>query len=185
MLCCRQIDIALHLVPFYSRQRGNRPFVLDLSFKCRALSREASSTIFKVFGMTRPGFEPTTSHTPGERSTTRSPGAVTTHYAFGYKMWACLKRHSINEVRVVLLKMLSGWAVNISKGKRGWVEEIKYWGEGVGGEICWKRTLNVRGWMGSSESKCRGMGEVYKTSSTPIPTQCLLEWPWDIVTRMP
>ena len=63
--------MAPHLVTFYSRQRVNRPCVLDLSFTYRALSKEASSTILKVFGMTRLRIEPTTSHTPGERSTTR------------------------------------------------------------------------------------------------------------------
>ena len=39
-------------------------------------NREVSSSIFKVFGMTWKGISPTTSHTPGKRSTTRPPGAV-------------------------------------------------------------------------------------------------------------
>ncbi len=34
---------------------------LLLSFKCREHDKKAAGTIFKVFGMTRPGFEPTTS----------------------------------------------------------------------------------------------------------------------------
>ena len=55
---------------------GNLPYVLDLTFKCRSLSKEASSTIFQVFGMTPPGIEPMTSCTPGEHSTTEPPGVV-------------------------------------------------------------------------------------------------------------
>ena len=82
-LCChtwmlyhRHIDIAFHQVTFYSRQQGNWPYVLDLSFKCWALCKEASSTIFKVFGVIRLGIEPVTSHTPGKCSATGPPGAV-------------------------------------------------------------------------------------------------------------
>ena len=70
------IDIASHPVTFYSLQWGNQPYLLDLAFKCWVLSKEASSTIFEVFGITRPGIEPTTSRTPGEHSTTRPPGVV-------------------------------------------------------------------------------------------------------------
>ena len=47
--------------------------------KCWALSKEASSTIFImfiVFGITRPGIEPTSSRTPGKRSTTGPTDAV-------------------------------------------------------------------------------------------------------------
>ena len=47
-----------------------------VTFYSRALSKVASSTIFKVFGMTQLGIELTTSHTPGEHSTTRPPDAV-------------------------------------------------------------------------------------------------------------
>ena len=49
-----------------------------LSFKCRVLGKEASSTCttFKVFGMAWPGIKPMISHTPGECSTTRPPDAV-------------------------------------------------------------------------------------------------------------
>ena len=63
-------------VTFYSRQWGDHPYVFYLSFKCRVLSKEASSTIFKVFGMTRPGIEPMTSCTLGQCTTTWPPGVV-------------------------------------------------------------------------------------------------------------
>ena len=76
MLCRRHIDIAIHPVIFYIQQWESRPYFHDLTFKCRALSKEASSTILKVFGMTWPGIEPTTSHTPGEHSNTGPPGVV-------------------------------------------------------------------------------------------------------------
>ena len=80
MLYCRHIDRTFQLVTFYTwSTMGNRPYVLDLSCNCWVLSKEASSSIFKVFGMTRPGIVPTTSHTPGKRSTTRPPGVVFLH----------------------------------------------------------------------------------------------------------
>ena len=51
MLYCRHIHIAFHQVTFYSRQLGNRPNVLDLTFKCRALSKEASSTGNRTYNL--------------------------------------------------------------------------------------------------------------------------------------
>ena len=69
MLYVSHVYIASHPVTFY-RQRGNRTYLINLTVQCQALSKEASMTIYKVFGMTWPGIEPTTSCTPGERSTT-------------------------------------------------------------------------------------------------------------------
>ena len=76
MLCRRHIDIAIHPVIFYIQQWESRPYFHDLTFKCRALSKEASTATFKVFGMPWPGIEPTPSRTPGELSATGPPCAV-------------------------------------------------------------------------------------------------------------
>ena len=41
-----------------------------------SVSKVAASTIFYTFGMVRPGFEPTTSHSESGRSTNWAIGAV-------------------------------------------------------------------------------------------------------------
>ena len=116
MMYRRHIDIACHPVTFYSRQRGNRPYVLDLSFKCQALSKEASSTIFKVFGMTRPGIEPTTSRTPGEHSTTRPPGAV--YYIItNHRLYMS---ESTYELYIIMPPTLNFKAIPFSASRRYW-----------------------------------------------------------------
>ena len=79
MLYRRHIDhvnIESNPLTFYSRKRVNRRYFLGLTSECRALNKEALSTIFKVFGMARPGIEPTTSCTPSKFSTTGPPGVV-------------------------------------------------------------------------------------------------------------
>ena len=50
-----------------------QPWLLNI---CFVMPLEASSAIFKVFGITQPGIELTTSRTPGECSTIRPHGAV-------------------------------------------------------------------------------------------------------------
>ena len=56
--------------PWTFRQYVTGPYPQSNPYRCSA-SREASGTIFTVFGMTRPGHEPATYRSQDERSTTR------------------------------------------------------------------------------------------------------------------
>ena len=81
MLYHRHIDIAFHPVTLYSRQWGNRPCVLDLSFKSRALRKREDQVPF-LQSLVWPGRE-SNPRTPGEHFTTRPLGAVIKMVAFG------------------------------------------------------------------------------------------------------
>ena len=69
ILCPRHFDMIFHPVTLYWHWADQFRFLALLS-SCWAPSERAASTIFKVFGMTRPGIEPATSRSQSGRSTT-------------------------------------------------------------------------------------------------------------------